>query len=67
MTDKTLTYLAYTDLDAISGTAFQSVQMCVARGIFSHAEGLSFRPADKMTWAEAAVTALRYLDTRNPA
>lgn len=59
--DKSLTYLVYEDIDAISGSAFQSVQMCVTNGIFSHAEGLSFRPADQMTWAEAAATALRYL------
>ena len=60
---KTLTYLVYTDLDAISGSFFQSVQMCVSNGIFSHAEGLAFRPADQMTWAEAATTALRYHTT----
>ena len=63
LTDKTLTYLVYTDLDAISGSAFQSVQICVSAGIFSHAEGLSFRPVDQMTWAEAAATALRYMST----
>ena len=63
LSDKTLAYLVYTDLDDISGSAFQSVQMCVASGIFSHAEGLSFRPADEMTWGEAAATALRYLET----
>lgn len=62
ISDKTLAYLVYTDLDAISGSAFQSVQICVASGIFSHGEGLSFRPADQMTWAEAATTALRYLE-----
>ena len=63
LSDKTLTYLVYADLDAISGSAFQSVQMCVASGIFSHAEGISFRPADQMTWAEAATTALRYMES----
>lgn len=63
LSDKTLAYLAYTDLDEISGSAFQSVQICVANGIFSHAEGLSFRPADEMTWGEAAATALRYLES----
>ena len=62
LSDKTLAYLVYTDLDDISGSAFQSVQMCVASGIFSHAEGLSFRPSDEMTWGEAAATALRYLE-----
>lgn len=61
--DRTLAYLVYADLDSISGSAFQSVQMCVSNGIFSHAEGLSFRPADQMTWAEAAATALRYMQT----
>lgn len=63
LSDKTLAYLVYTDLDDISGSAFQSVQMCVASGIFSHAEGLSFRPSDEMTWGEAAATALRYLES----
>ena len=63
LTDKTLSYLLYADLDAISIRAFQSVQMCVSNGIFSHAEDLSFRPADQMTWGEAATTALRYLNT----
>ena len=61
--DKTLTYLVFTDLDSISGSAFQSVQMCVASGIFSHAEGIAFRPTDQMTWAEAATTALRYMQS----
>lgn len=63
ISDKSLAYLVYTDLDAISGSAFQSVQVCVASGIFSHAEGLAFRPADAMTWAEAATTVLRYLES----
>lgn len=63
LSNKTLAYLVYTDLDDISGSAFQSIQICVASGIFSHAEGLSFRPADEMTWGEAAATALRYLET----
>lgn len=63
LSDKTLAYLVYADLDAISGSAFQSVQMCVASGIFSHAEGLAFRPVDQMTWAEAATTALRYMES----
>ncbi len=65
LSDKTLAYLVYADLDAISGSAFQSVQICVASGIFSHAEGLSFRPTDQMTWAEAATTALRYMESRD--
>ena len=63
--DKSLTYLVYTDLDAIGGSAFQSVQICVTAGIFSHAEGLAFRPADQMNWAEAATSALRYLNYRD--
>ena len=63
ISDKTLTYLVYTDLDSISGSAFQSVQICVTSGIFSHAEGLTFRPCDQMTWAEAATTALRYMQS----
>lgn len=63
ISDKTLAYLVYSDLDAISGSAFQSVQICVASGIFSHDAGLSFRPADQMTWAEAATTALRYMQS----
>lgn len=61
--NKTLAYLLYTDLDDISGSAFQSVQMCVTSGIFSHAEGVAFRPADEMTWGEAAATALRCLQS----
>ena len=60
--DKTLTYLVFTDLDAISGSAFQSVQICVTTGLFSHAEGLAFRPTDHMTWAEAATALLRYMN-----
>lgn len=67
LSNKTLAYLVYTDLDDINGSAFQSVQMCVASGIFSHAEGLSFRPADKMTWGEAAATVLRYLQSLDGA
>lgn len=62
LSDKTMAYLTYSDLDKISGSAFQSIQIAVSNGIFSHVEGAAFRPTDKMTWAEAAVTALRYLE-----
>lgn len=60
--DKTLTYLTYSDLSKLSGTRFQSLQMAVTNGIFTHEEGAAFRPTDDMTWGEAAATALRYLE-----
>ena len=63
--NRSLAYLVYSDLDDISGSAFQSVQMCVANSIFSHSEELRFRPADQMTWGEAAATALRYLESND--
>ena len=67
LSDRTLTYLVYSDLDQISGSAFQSVQMCVSNGIFTHGEEIAFRPADQMTWGEAAATALRYLESLDEA
>ena len=63
LSDRTLSYLMYTDLESISVGAFQSIQMCVTNGIFSHGEDIAFRPADQMTWGEAAATALRYMDS----
>ncbi len=59
---KELFYLSYADLDKISGYAFQSVQIAVSNGIFSHEAGAKFRPTDKMTWGEAAATVLRYFE-----
>ena len=59
--DKTLTYLTYSDLSKLSGNRFQSLQMAVTNGIFTHEEGTAFRPTANMTWGEAAATALRYL------
>lgn len=64
--DKVLTYLTYSDLSKVSGNRFQSLQIAVTNGIFSHTEGTAFRPTDNMTWAEAAVTALRYLELTAP-
>ena len=60
--NKDLTYLKFSDLDKISIRAFQSVQVAVANGIFTHTEGAAFRPTDHMTWGEAAATVLRYLE-----
>jgi len=60
--DKTLTYLTYSDLSKVSGNRFQSLQIAVTNGIFTHAEGTDFRPTDQFTWGEAAATALRYLE-----
>lgn len=65
--DKSLTYLTYSDLAKVSGNRFQSLQIAVTNGIFVHSEGTTFRPTDNMTWAEAAVTALRYLEVMDPA
>ena len=65
--DKVLTYLTYSDLAKVSGNRFQSLQIAVTNGIFVHSEGTAFRPTDNMTWGEAAVTALRYLEVMNPA
>lgn len=64
--DKTLTYLTFSDLAKVSGTCFQSLQIAVSNGIFVHNEGTAFRPTDNMTWGEAAVTALRYLELMDP-
>ena len=63
---KTLTYLTYSDLAKVSGNRFQSLQIAVTNGIFVHTRGTAFRPTDNMTWAEAGVTALRYLELTAP-
>ena len=60
--DETCAHLVYTDLNAISDSAVRSVQICVASGFFPHTAGLAFRPTDQMTWAEAAMTAMQYLE-----
>lgn len=64
--DKTLTYLTYSDLAKVSGNRFQSLQIAVTNGIFTHTPDTAFRPTDAMTWAEAAATALRYLELVDP-
>lgn len=59
--NKTLSYLKYADCEQISGAVFQSVQMAVSNGIFTHETGALFRPNDNLTWAEAGAVALRFL------
>lgn len=58
--NQTLAYLTYSDLDHLSGRCFQSVQIAVSNGIFSHGEKIAFRPTEELTWGEAAAIALRY-------
>lgn len=57
---KALAYLAYSDLSELSGSCFQGVQIAVSNGIFNHAAGTQFHPAQELTWGEAATVALRY-------
>ena len=61
--NKTLSYLKYADCSQVNGAAFQSVQMAVSNGIFTHTAGTMFRPNDNLTWAEAGAIALRFLQT----
>lgn len=67
LSDQRLTRLVYTDLDEISGTAFQGVQAAVTNGLFPHGEGQSFRPKAQLTWGEAAALAVRFRGLYSPA